>query len=950
MPIKEGTRLGRYEIRSQIGAGGMGEVYLAEDMRLHRKVALKVLPADVAANQDRMRRFTQEATAAAALNHPHISHIYEIGESDGVHFISMEFIDGVTLRDKIHRERTELRRLLKYLQQVAEGLSKAHAAGIVHRDLKPDNIMITREDYAKILDFGLAKLIEPQKTFEPGDTGSSEIATAVMPQHSLPGTVMGTVGYMSPEQAQGKVNEIDHRSDIFSFGCLLYESATGQKPFAGKDALDSLHKIVHAPTPQIKEINATAPADLQRIVRRCLAKEPEKRYQSIKEVAIELEELQQELKGAAELEYSIQPASSGESTTGSGPSGVTESSAPKQATGSGTSDTTRSLSSAEYLVGEIRRHKIGALAMGAVVLIVVAVVGMGLYRFAISKNQTQTKSTGIVVSSNMKISRLTASGKALEAAISPDGKWVVYVQKDGSQQSLWIRQIATNSIIQIVPPADVRIGRETFSPDGNYVYYFITEPNNPAGVLYQAPTIGGPPRKILTNIGSPIAFSPDASRIAFIRDDKPATGEDQLIVANADGTGERKLAVRKGDNWFSFEGCGWSPDGRVIACPAGKSTKKGSDSFVIAVDTETGEQKEFTSAEFSDVGRVSWLADGGGVVLSAADFSSYFHQLWFISYPRGEAYKITNDLIAYGGTSVTADSKSLVTVQNDATANIWIAPGGDIAHAKQITYAKFEGGVGRNGGMSWTPDGRIVYVSLSSGNLDIWIMNSDGSGQKQLASDPAIDIDPAVSPDGRYIVFVSLRHGLPVLWRMDLDGGNLKQLTDQDDYQPQISPDSKWIIFNSWRTGRRTLWKISIDGGQPVQVTDKFASSSGISPDGKLIACFYRDEEPNSPWRIMILPFGGGQPLKTFAASGADRIALDAAVAWTPDGRAITYVDSTGGSPNLWSQSLDGGPPKKLTDFKENGVWRYSWSRDGKQLALTRGTVTSDVVLIKDFR
>src|SRR5437867_3780431 len=208
--------ISQYKVLSLLGEGGMGEVYLAEDTRLHRKVALKVLPPEVAFNQDRMRRFNQEAQAAAALNHPHIAHIYEIGESEGVHFIAMEYIDGETLREKIHHDKKPLPKLLKYLTQVAEGLAKAHSAGIVHRDLKPDNIMITRDDYAKILDFGLAKLVEPQRLFDSRDSGSSEIATAVMAQQSIPGMVMGTVGYMSPEQAQGRVKEIDHRSDIFS--------------------------------------------------------------------------------------------------------------------------------------------------------------------------------------------------------------------------------------------------------------------------------------------------------------------------------------------------------------------------------------------------------------------------------------------------------------------------------------------------------------------------------------------------------------------------------------------------------------------------------------------------------------------------------------------------------------------------------------------------------------
>jgi len=263
----------------------MGEVYLAEDAQLRRRVALKILPGDLASNQDRMRRFIQEAQAAAALNHPNIATIHEIGESDGVNFIAMEFIDGFTLRELIHGKQTEMSKLLRHLRHVAEGLAKAHAAGIVHRDLKPDNIMITREGHAKILDFGLAKLIE-QRPAQTSSEGSSEVATAVMPQHSTPGAIMGTVGYMSPEQAQGKTKEIDQRSDIFSFGCILFEAVTGQKPFEGESVIKSLHMVVYEPVPPLADLNPSAPPELQRIVRRCLAKDPEERYQSIKEVAI----------------------------------------------------------------------------------------------------------------------------------------------------------------------------------------------------------------------------------------------------------------------------------------------------------------------------------------------------------------------------------------------------------------------------------------------------------------------------------------------------------------------------------------------------------------------------------------------------------------------------------------------------------------------------------------
>ena len=290
----------------------MGEVYLAEDTKLDRKVALKTLPADVASNQDRMERFVREAKAAAALNHPNIAHVYEIGESDGTHFIAMEFVEGVTLRETIHHERIELGKLLRYLQHAAEGLAKAHAAGIVHRDLKPDNIMISSDGHTKILDFGLAKLIEPQ----PATTGEvdnlDEAATAILQQQSTPGVIMGTVGYMSPEQAQGKTNEIDQRSDIFSFGCILFEAAAKRKPFEGDSVIKSLHKLIYEPPPMIKDFNPSAPADLQRIIRRCLAKDPEQRYQSIKEVAIELKELRRELESSAVADTTLPPPASGD--------------------------------------------------------------------------------------------------------------------------------------------------------------------------------------------------------------------------------------------------------------------------------------------------------------------------------------------------------------------------------------------------------------------------------------------------------------------------------------------------------------------------------------------------------------------------------------------------------------------------------------------------------------
>ncbi|MEK6283714.1 MAG: protein kinase [Acidobacteriota bacterium] len=539
--LPSGTKLSHYEIISQLGAGGMGEVYLAEDTRLHRRVALKILPAEVAAHQDRMRRFIQEATAAASLNHPNIAHIYEIDQADGVHFIAMEFIDGVTLREKIHGEDTDITKLLRYLQQTAEGLAKAHAAGIVHRDLKPDNIMITRDGHVKILDFGLAKLIELQPGGQSG-SNESEVATAILAQHSTPGMILGTVGYMSPEQAQGKVSEIDQRSDVFSFGCILFEAATGKRAFAGKDVLDSLHKVVHAPAPQIRDLNPAAPDELQRIVRRSLAKDPEKRYQSIKDIAIELEELQHELKSETKLDYSISSTGSETSAIAGGQQfGVDTSSrsAPDTAIVGGA----HTSSSAEYLTSEIKRHKKGVAVILAGFLITAIGLAFGLYKLLPGKKQINLQSG--------KITRLTSTGKVGSATISPDGKYVAYTALDEQGQiSLWVKHVATSGNVQVVQPtvSDINFGQITFSPDGNHIYYLMAERGRARGNLYQVPVLGGTTKRVLENV-SRITFSPDGKRFAFHRR-YISEAEDAVIIVNADATGEQKLATRKHPDFF----------------------------------------------------------------------------------------------------------------------------------------------------------------------------------------------------------------------------------------------------------------------------------------------------------------------------------------------------------------------------------------------------------------
>jgi serine/threonine protein kinase/tetratricopeptide (TPR) repeat protein len=373
-------RIGRYRITRVLGSGGMGRVYLGQDEQLTRQVAVKVLSNYDASEKERMRRFVLEAKAAAALNHPNIAHIYEISEDKGTNFIAMEFVDGETLRQKI-RGKSELKTLLKYLLQVAEGLAKAHAAGIVHRDLKPDNIMITQDGHAKILDFGLAKLIGPTGQ-NPGRhdgtdasenrPGASENPTAMMPVHSTPGLVMGTVGYLSPEQAQAK--SVDQRSDIFSFGCILYEVATGRKPFAGDSVIETLHKIIYEPAPSITDINPSASPGLQRVIRKCLAKEPEKRYQTIRDTANDLEELMEEMKGVSDIDRSVAPSTS---ATTSCASSITDNEARARSTGPISHQST---SPAAGSASGVKQHRLAIVS--GLLLLLVAAVALILYQRA----------------------------------------------------------------------------------------------------------------------------------------------------------------------------------------------------------------------------------------------------------------------------------------------------------------------------------------------------------------------------------------------------------------------------------------------------------------------------------------------------------------------------------------------------------------------------------------
>ena len=929
MSIESGARLGRYEIRSKIGEGGMGEVYLARDTQLDRDIALKILPLAVAGDQQRLHRFVQEARAAAGLSHPNIAHIYEIGESGGAQFIAMEYVEGTALDKKIGGRPLAIGELLDIAIQITDALDEAHAKGITHRDIKSSNIMITPRGRVKVLDFGLAKVT--QAAANPDQISDSEVATRVK---TSPGVVMGTVNYMSPEQASGK--EVDNRTDIWSVGVVLYEMVTGHLPFEGATPSHVIVAILEKEPLPLSAHVPKVPEALDWIVTETLTKDAAERTQTARELMKKLQRLKQRVDADAEVERSVAPEHFAATRSGAAAGSLSIHSAPTTITGGtpGTGEVAAAptnLSSAEYVVNQIKSHKKTFALTAVSMLIVLAGIGFALYKF-LNRNQR----AGISLES-AKFTRLTTTGNATGAAISPDGKWLVHVQDDGEQKSLWLRQVAVaNSNTQIVPPAEVRFFGMAFSPDGNYVYYAVREGSQDTGTLYQVPVLGGTPRKLFTGIKSCISFSPDGKQIAYF---DFYEDEDRLMIASADGSGQRQLAMRHGDEYFfqgDFSAVSWSPDGKTIATPVASTSQNFMS--VATVSVATGEVKFLTPHRWNLVRQAVWF-NADTILTTAAERADEAFSIWQLSYPSGAVTKLTNDLNSYPTISLTSDSASIAAVMTELNNNIWVMPAFDAARATQVTQ-------GRNlvGNPAFTPDGKLIYPLKQPVGGDLYLLDLANGTRKQLTVNAGDNIRPSVSADGRYIVFMSDRTGTLHIWRMDIDGGNLKQLTDHHDEEvPDVSPDSQWVVYEMY-LNKSTIWKVGIGGGEPKQITDKFSENPAFSPDGKQIACLYL-AQPGGSHTLAILPSEGGDPIKTLPFTGPITN-----LRWTVDGRALVYGATRNGVTNLWAQPIDGSAPKQLTNFASERVFTFDFSRDGKQVALARGTQTSDVVLISNFK
>ena len=933
--ILPGKTIGRYEIRSQIGAGGMGEVYLARDTELDRMVALKILPAAVAADQQRMRRFVQEAKAASSLNHQNIITIYEIGEADATRFIATEFVEGVTLRQHLKRGRLPLAEVFEVGIQIASGLAAPHEAGIVHRDIKPENIMLrSRDGFVKVLDFGLVKLTEA-----PANGTDTEAPTRALVNTDA-GTVMGTVVYMSPEQARGK--QVDARTDIWSLGVILYEMITGSTPFSGESSADVIAAIVKSEPPPISRITPDTPDKLTEIISKALEKNVDDRYQTIKDLLVDLRRLKRRLDFESEVERSA---------TTDGPHSIHDS-LPATTTVSAASqtvsaDSVRPTSSAEYIVSEIKRHKTGALLIvfGVLLLISAAI-------FVWIKYSAPTKPA---VARSMKITKLTSGGRVNgvpidgSTSISPDGKYVVFTLVDAGKVSMWVRQLATGNDVQIVPPILGGNNGTTISKDGEYVYYVMQTPDDTDRALYQVGILGGTPRKILDRVRGPISFSPDGSQFTFVRSFPNQEG-DALMVANTDGSNEQTLTIRKGNEWFSTSGPAWSPDGNTIACSAGSDSGGTMYTTVIGYSLRDRSLKPLTSYKWTgETRRLLWLPDGKGIIVPAQSTGNFLSraQLYLLSQPAGEVTRITNDLNGYGNVSLglTTDGNTIVTVQSVPSVQLWTTNLGEPSnHAVQISHGEIDG----SEGLEWMGNNQIVFQSQIGEAAELSVGNGDGSGVKRLISEKDVLIQPSASPDGKYIYFSSMRSGTFHIWRMNVDRSNLKQMTTGGfaDFYPRSSPDGQWILFTSLRSGKECLWRMPANGGDAIQVTNRQSAPGVYSPDGKFIAAGYASTEGRVGLKLGIFSAEGGEPIKLIDVNQAD---LYAGLAWTADGKSVIYDSIQNGVHNLWKQAIDGSHPQQLTNFTSGLIYYFALSPDRKRLVLSRGNATLDIVLIKDF-
>jgi len=887
MALISGTKLGPYEIVAPLGASGMGEVYRARDTKLGRDVALKLLPPPFTTDADRVARFEREARLLASLNHPHIGAIYGFEDAGNMPVLVLELVEGATLDIRVRRGPLPLAEALAVAQQIADALDAAHRAGIIHRDLKPSNIKITPDGVVKVLDFGLAKALAPE--------GSGPDLSTMTAGGTMIGAILGTAAYMSPEQARGQA--VDKRTDIWAFGCVLFEMLTGSSVFVRETVTDTIAAVVGA-EPEWKSLPADTPGSIRRLLTRCLQKDTRRRLHDIADARIELED---SMATPAELAPAPAPRRWSPLT-------------------------------------------LSALSLG----IATALVFLWAVRDRFGRPAAEPSPPDV------RVTRLTdLPGLEESPAISPDGRSVAFTGAAGGKRQVFVQLIAGGAPLQITrDTVDHEYPR--WSPDSSSILYFSPAASGTVqGSIWEIPALGGAPRRVVNSVGG-ADVSPKDGRLALFRLSKQGI---QLVTVPTDGSRFEVVAEFALATYYLYPR--WSPDGRWIAFQRGDSIRF--DIFVAPATGGEPHQLTRDNnmmngfAWLPDSTGIVYSSSRGGTMPYLPTLG-----LWQVTLRDGRVRRVTLGETSYMSPDISKSGAILVSRMKLQT-DIWKfrvdgLPTENVRRAIRVTRQ-----TGQVLTPTVSPeDKEVAFLSDSGGHANLWVVNTESGGLRQITHErePNVALGvPVWSPDGRTIAFVSSRgnQGLTFgVWLVDSDGSNLRNVANPG-LGPAWSPDGRWVYYSTrgGATGAAVvLKKVPVDGGPPVIVTTEPLRNVIGLHGATLYYLFERPLVDGTPEFEIRAATPEDAPFRVLARIPASRVPIWQIVnpALSPDGKWMAQALTDGFTTNLWALSTTTGEWRQITNFGNRPTFiarRVSWSSDGRFILAAVSDGDSDIVLLE---